>query len=444
MRAGVIPWALAAALVMAAACSRKVAIEGRPCPCSDGYVCCDQVCVAPPAPARCALDAGADGGGGAPEADGGGGGAGAEAGAPADAPGSTDAGGADGLPLTMPVCRMPPADGCPGGLATCGGASACQVRLTSDPANCGSCGRSCRGHDCRDSECQPSLLVATTELYGYGAFAVNRAGMYWGTKDKRLVGRTFGGVETTLASDEGKVTAVLVDDTFAYIYVDGQHCSPSVCLRRIPLVPGAYPSITLARTQAITRGLVLHDRVLYWYDVHGDIHRLDTGASGPLTPVPFATNQGHNGYGLDTDGEYLYWASRGDTDGVIKRRRLDGGDAGPQTVVAGLGGIAALTVDRRNVYWVEEDTQIVAKAPRDGGGTPVTLANGQERMIAMAVDEWNVYWTGVGPNRSVFRVSHCGGAVTGVSAGTYPGRLIALDGFLYWNDASNGVHRYAP
>ncbi|HEX7664205.1 MAG TPA: hypothetical protein VF407_06840, partial [Polyangiaceae bacterium] len=68
--------------------------------------------------------------------------------------------GTDGAPL---------GDAAPTGDATTAdGSTTCNADLTTDKANCGFCGHDCLGGDCKDSKCQPVLMVDNASVGPYG------------------------------------------------------------------------------------------------------------------------------------------------------------------------------------------------------------------------------------------------------------------------------------
>ena len=50
-----------------------------------------------------------------------------------------------------------------------------------------------------------------------------------------------------------------------------------------------------------------------------------------------------------------------------------------------------IAIDSTSVYWVNNGSAVIMKAPLDGGA-PVTLTTAQNSVLAIAVDETSVYW----------------------------------------------------
>ncbi len=163
------PSMAALGLALLAACTADpLQLDGRACgpgdECVDGYVCdtARNVCVRP------GQDSGTDASGGsgatagsAGSGTGGSGGSGATAGsggsgATAGTGGSAGSGGSGGKP------------GCTGTTADCDGnaANGCEVDTSSDPLNCGACGRACSGAHVASVECTAGRCTSTCDL-GY-------------------------------------------------------------------------------------------------------------------------------------------------------------------------------------------------------------------------------------------------------------------------------------
>lgn len=143
--------------------------------------------------------------------------------------------------------------------------------------------------------------------------------------------------------------------------------------------------------------------------------------------------------GLALSSGYVHWITTGkdDDDGAVMRAKLDGGE--PETLLAGVGGLAAIAGDEKNVYFARS---LRTSREEDGAATGGVwrLANGKkepklvvaaERPCAIALDDQAVY---AAETLQIWRAPKAGGAAkTIVSGGDRLGCSVAVDDkFLYW------------
>jgi hypothetical protein len=430
-RAGRVPRCWWLALVLIGACSLSAGGKDR-CSvdrdCDPGRVCVKGGCVSPGAPPDAAA---LDGSGVGP----------ADAGEPADA--AAEAAEA-GVSVADPGCKPPPAaDGCAPGLAKCG-AAACLVSLTSDTSNCGQCGHSCRGGECQGSQCQRIALATNQQVTSRRLLAIDADVLYWGTLDGKVMSLPLGGAAepTTLATGQGSVMGIVVDEEFAYIMAEAGPCTMGWCLRRIPLHPGTAPITTLVDIGTLSGGLARDANALYWFDSGGSIMRLATHGSGLPTAQALAIDQGEPTRSIALDDAYVYWGSRKSNEGIVKRTRLDRSSIAPEHVAAGLQHPNGVAVDRWNVYWTDTEGRAVQMAPKQGG--PVTTLAAQERApVEIGLDDLNVYWGAEGGDPGMRKVSRCGGDARQAADGDAVGGIVVWKGNVYWNDVLTGLFRVA-
>lgn len=421
---------LLVAAVLAAACSRKVPIDSRPCPCAEGFGCCQQVCLPLPLPDRCLADGGGSGFDGAP--------AGADA--MTTAPGAVD--GASPAPIT---CE-PPADDCGvPGLGSCGGPR-CQIATTSDPEHCGACRRSCRGGQCKESECQPVLATGDASVDGDRSFAVDSVRLYWATVDGKIKSRAHGTDEDVVLADggEGNVRYMVLDEQFIYILTEGGACPAGRwCLRRLSQIPGAFPPTTLTDLLEVSGGFLRQGGFLYWIDIHGTLFRIAIRGAGTPRAEERADGFGR-AFGLAADEQYLYWGGYREPakEPTIYRMRLDGPPASFEPLVRVMEA-DSIAVDATHIYWSEWMMGLIRKAPKQPGGIPVTVASEQYNVDQIAVDDSAIYWRAMGDQKDVEKVSRCGGAIKEIGHAETPGKLITAEGSVWWNDERVGIFRVA-
>jgi hypothetical protein len=406
-------------------------LEGRPCPCAAGHDCCAGRCVAvdtcpadggPAAEAGVAPDDGAFG----------------DMGVAQDGP----VGSIDPAPATCP-----PAESCAPGLARCGGPD-CTIKVNTDHDNCGHCGHGCRDGECQDGTCQATAVASFSPRTDPPPIAVNGAGVYWG-QDGAIVGQKFGlGTPTTIANTDGEIMGLTVDENFAYFMQRYGVCSEWWCIRRVALTPGSTPEPPLAQIVSGSTSLLVDANAIYWFEYGqgGAILRLPISASGSPRPQELAIDQGMP-TAATIDGEYIYWGSRKETDGIIKRASLDG-QGGPENLVTGLGTINGIAVDSDNVYWTEYLPHLAKMAAKRAGARAITVASLMGQPMAIAAHGTFVYWAEQFANEGVRRFSRCSGEIRQVASAPNVMDVLIRDGYLYFSHSDHnqfaGIRRLAP
>lgn len=145
-------------------------------------------------------------------------------------------------------------------------------------------------------------------------------------------------------------------------------------------------------------------------------------------------------FGIAIDANHVYWTAGGERSSAVYRVTKGAED---HTSIRGGVTLGALTVDERNVYWVEHDGKsywLLRKQAKDGAPTtPETLVtNGVQQGSSLRSDGTHVYWNvehGGPSNLGVIRrVPSKGGAVQELAAEQKYATELQLgdDGMLYW------------
>lgn len=264
-----------------------------------------------------------------------------------------------------------------------------------DPENCGRCGHSCLGGQCRDGQCEA----------------------------------------TALANGQGPVSAVALSATHVYFTAINTNL-----VARVPKDGGAVEPLATAPHVAVPKRIVVTDTHVYWAngDLPGWVSRCPLAGCG-AAPEVFSQN-GAEATGLTVDGSHAYWTdSNGDQ---IRRRPLDGG--AEQTVVDVAGGRPmALAGGAPNAFWIVDFSASVFRSESDGGKTLVGKTGTSGREVALD-DTW-VYWAvanDVGDPGSLARAPRDGGVsqVLGPAFG-HP-RALTIDGdrvhWTAWTELADG------
>jgi hypothetical protein len=334
---------------------------------------------------------------------------------------------------------------CPVGEMSCGGAC---VDIKSDVNNCGGCGMSCggTGSTCTGGACEQ--VIATQQATPV-ALALSSAGVFWinqGTGDVLASGLT-GGTVTTLAQSQSSPTSICADSQNVYWNVSG-------AIMTVPAA-GGTPSTFFSEPAGSPTRLAIDSNHLYWTDVNA--HAV---VSMPLSGGGASTlaNGLSNPYAIAAQGGNVYWSeliSAPTKKGEVMRWTPNGG--GTYTLIASTGSsdeILGLAVDANNVYWVSSLGNVV-EASNNGAGTPSILVSNQISPSGITVDATNVYWTtgsvggggGAQPDGTISTMPIAGGTPSTIAPGQINPSQVAVNATsVYWitNVVGGSVMRLSP
>jgi hypothetical protein len=330
------------------------------------------------------------------------------------------------------------------------GGGSCTADLTSDPHNCGACGRDCVGGPCAAGACQPwTISTGQTACNSCGPSGLAVAGgfVFWTVyQPKGTVWRADlgdGGV-AQMANDQAYAYPVAADSSFVY-WGTADHllrCAHAGC-GGAPETIGAYNFVN---------GLALTDTFVYWTE--GGYVR-DAGPTGAVwiadksvAPAPRSIASAQTWPQGVVVADALYWVNGGTAakkyaDGATMRVDLDGGL--PSAIATAQQGPGSIVEHAGRLYWTNVGTPpgykdgSVMTCVRDSC-VPTVLAGQQAGAQGIAVDATGLYWT-----------DEYGGAVMrcdpSASTGCRPTRVsnaqapwaIALDDkSVFWTDVASG------
>ncbi|MEZ4220129.1 MAG: DUF5050 domain-containing protein [Polyangiaceae bacterium] len=316
---------------------------------------------------------------------------------------------------------------CSGTTADCNNSAAdgCEVDLSSDGANCGTCGRDCVGGTCTAGACSPATLWTEAQATPT-RLALDATHVYFVDFNNGAVRSVpkLGGPAVLLASGKN-ATRVAVDGSYVY-FTNGSQAE----INRVPTLGGTTELV--ATLPQVATGLTVDTTYVYSSETAatGRIHRIPEGGGVPTVlatsswPIDLAVNSTHvywpsyenngalrrvpisggsfetldsntdNGFAVALDATHVYWTvlGTGANKGEIRRLPLAGGTAEVLAVTqAGPRGIA---VDATHVYWTNSDDGTVRRIAKDGSDNqvPATLSSGGIEPLGIAVDATAVYW----------------------------------------------------
>lgn len=172
----------------------------------------------------------------------------------------------------------------------------------------------------------------------------------------------------------------------------------------------------------------------------------NNAAPDPSIPVTLAAGQHHPTSLVLAEG-YVFWTNAGDqgaANGSVKRVPTSGGT--PFRIAAEQAFPSALAVESgdsnsADVYWINEDTNVVSFAFSGGGDIGVLVATTGARH-GLAIDHGEIFWaTESGQVRSA-TTEGTEGALLAQNQGE-PARIAVDDTGVYWTNRADGTVRKA-
>jgi hypothetical protein len=332
-------------------------------------------------------------------------------------------GGCDGAPGVRPDGMPPdavppdaaPPDTAPPDVGLCPG----EVDVARDPNHCGSCGHSCGGGACVDATCRPVAIATGQDTPN--ALVVDATNVYWTTSDGHVRKASLTrGPTRTLASGQSFPWGIAVDATNVYWV----NAATSGQVMSIPIA-GGMPTV-LADQQRRPAKVAVADGMLYWTNNDGGTVMTMPATGG--TPVPLAEQQPEP-VAIAVDASRVYWSSFGED--AIRALPLGGGTI--ETLADEQEPIALSVLDNV-VYWanteIDGDHGTVFVLPR-GASVPVPLGTSPQPYAAVS-DGVHIYWTDE-LSGTVMRAPVGGGPTTVVARDQATPTEIVIDrSAIYW------------
>ncbi len=235
-----------------------------------------------------------------------------------------------------------------------------------------------------------------------------------------------GGSDTTIVAGVLSPSPPIATDG-VYVYI-----ADKWRVKRVPV--GGGPLVTLVPGTELITDITTDGINVYWIDQFANVFKVSAGGGTPVTLTTAFT--GGPAGPIRLSNGYVYWMDHFDT---IKKVPTAGGAT--VTVASGLPFLSDFVVDGTYVYFSEQDSGKISKAPIDGGAIS-TLAYGLGSSYnILAVDNANLYWI---DQLHIGKVPVNGGNVTyivpgGLVSDSYFPNSIAIDSAsVYWTETGSG------
>ncbi len=329
---------------------------------------------------------------------------------------------------------------CNSGACECGGAL-CEnicLDLTTDPSNCGACGRVCSADPtttpfCTEGTCAEELTAPPNSLVT--GLTAGAGEVVWTDSTSLFVlGETGGVLYSPASGGSGPIIDLVVEGSELFWGTSGQ-----LSFARISGValPSGMTDISLGAQQVGQTGLtfmIADSTNVYWIDQNVRSPGLfqTTLTGGAIVSLATSPEQAT---GLTVQGQRVYWSLQ--QSGKVLSVPIGGGQ--PSSLLGtGPSDAVRMTSDARNIYLLDgTSTSIVAISIQ--GGTATTIVSSTTEISDVTSDGTNLYWSE--PTAGILmRAPITGGIGTVIASGQASPLFLAVDGdFLYWANEGGGI-----
>ncbi|WP_437517168.1 lipoprotein receptor [Sorangium sp. So ce1099] len=352
--------------------------------------------------------------------------------------------------------------GCQAGTADCDGDGvSCEVNLTSDAQNCGSCDAVCvDGGICEAGGCSgPTEIARGYPMSPWSPnaqfLAIYEDEVYW------TAGEGEGGSVQKVSILGGSVTSLAMDQNAPYGIAVNQHGVFWANLNDTNIMwvdrDGAERPRVVFDSNYATLGVAADESEVFWAQRAGGIGAPGDGSSIGQITMPdgqpndeFHEENGASPHLIALDERHVYWVDRSDH-GTVNRTSRGTGDS--VELAEDQPFPYAIAVDRDHVYWTNspragdsDEPSAVMRIPKAGARSAMRLwtpaedddvANPSPDCIAVDDNDAYVYWTDQGSSRVLRKRKDGSGRQEVLYEGGTP-RGIALHGeYVYWVDEKN-------
>ena len=390
-------------------------------------------------------DAHTDGGNGAMPGSGGtgegGGGLGGAAGASTSGKGGDpETGGAPGTGgpgQCVPACSSPATCQagtcvCENGTAYCSGAC---IDVTSDPKNCGGCGKTCPD-GCSAGRCFTTLKTKTIGS-PISHIAVNASDIYFTTNSDDTLSRMprGGGTITVLATTQRNPSDVALDGSNVYWANQGD-ITNNGAIMRMPLKGGSPVELVTGEPSPIRMTIDSSD--IYWNDYAGTIYQIPK-AGGSKTEV-VSGDETVEVMNLLTDGQNLYWTSNTNGGSIFTMSLPNGSSSLLSTGMTGVFNPNCVTLLAGTLYFLQVPSGHPAEIAKiSTSGHTVTPVASPVNGWAITADDSGIYVGWVDPDKTIIKVSLDGATVTTLAQDSRFTGILVDGNDLFWLTADGEI-----
>jgi hypothetical protein len=264
------------------------------------------------------------------------------------------------------------------------GGDACNANLSSDPANCGSCGHDCAGGSCRTGSCLPAAIVTSADPIR--AMGISSSYLVWATVAPEIFRSSLDGSGAqSILSPGADVSELVVAGTDIYYTTGDLHrVAIDGTGDTVVVSGGADACLQVSGTSAYVVDGTSSPAAIDTVDLAGGTRTALVPAGDLLLP-----------WGVAVTSSDVYWSGNqhGNPDGGIWRMPRDGGAA--SEILPHLANPNCLTIYGGALFWPNSDDGTIMTSALDGTGAKV-LATGQDLTYpptTVAVDWRFVYWS---------------------------------------------------
>jgi len=322
------------------------------------------------------------------------------------------------------------------------------VDTTSDPLNCGVCGKDCLGGTCTNGKCGP-VYVSKTEVL-VGDIAADATGAYWLFQGNSQNYYTDGYVKHVGFANHAPVVKTVVpngspgsvaaDGTRAYIGLFGTYKTVGYAGDGTVIACTNFDcssATTLGANGSSYSNVAINSTTAYWYTLPGDGGTTPTLMSSPKTGGGATAMKNGNiaAQWMRADATHIYGVAAG-----LQQYTLPAG--GWKTIDFENASMGSLAIDANFAYFVivqplQSATVLRCDIPDCNGGS-ITMANDPKNgsIYAVAVGAERLFWNQYLAVYTCLK-SSCDTTTEVLIPGTPTGGIFAMaeyNGVLYWGD----------
>jgi hypothetical protein len=334
---------------------------------------------------------------------------------------------------------------CTSGSCTCGGAlpnlcaGAC-VNYQTDANNCGSCGHSCTGTSCSAGLCVPVVLAQSPNVAQPAGIANDGGYVFWTNyANPGSVMRVTGTGGGLLTLTSGQVFPQYIVAHGGTVYFLNENAGAGGILKSMTNTGGGLSALASAGSgfpSGLAFDQVSGNRLFWGNDVSGTTNRFRFDL--PSTNTLIHTGSQMSGLAADNLGDYWTEPSNSRVVGQPNGQ-------GASVFAGNLVNPAGIVANSGSIYYAERGSGAngaIWKEP-SAGGTQTKLASNLTSPVYIDTDGVSVYWSDQNDG-AIYRVPVGGGTVVTIAKGAGIGQLTVDATYVYYTNTTNAQILRAP